>query len=224
MGKSKPVREPRKVVVLLPCRDMVHAAFAHSLALAVKVFCEQAPKGDQITVLTTYGTVIAKQRQELVRAAQKLGATHAIWLDSDMTFPPDTFLRLLDAGVQVVGCNYSRRKVPLGGTTFRKDGDGKATPISCDPSQVGLMEVDGMGFGVVMTEMRVFDQFPEPHFASPYNTATDRFLGEDIFFCIAARAAGVRLFTDLDLSSEVGHLGTHCFTLEDAHAWTTANS
>jgi hypothetical protein len=37
------------------------------------------------------------------------GASHILFLDSDMTFPPDTLQRLLDHKVPIVGADYVKR-------------------------------------------------------------------------------------------------------------------
>ena len=61
-----------------------------------------------------------------------------------------------------------------------------------------LCEVDAVGFGAVLMKRSVLDQVPEPWFAF-------KDCGEDIYFCVHAKEAGVKIH--LDGSYVLGHIG-----------------
>ena len=52
-------------------------------------------------------------RSRCVERAFKLQATHILWLDTDMRFPPDTLFRLLGRKKPIVGANYRARNPPV---------------------------------------------------------------------------------------------------------------
>src|SRR5262249_32342936 len=62
------------------------------------------------TIIHQRGSNYAHARNQLAGAGLQLGASHILFLDSDMTFPPDTLSRLLSHHKPIVGANYCRRE------------------------------------------------------------------------------------------------------------------
>jgi hypothetical protein len=42
----------------------------------------------------------------------------------------------------------------------------------------------------------------------------ERYFSEDLFFCLKAREMGYRIYCDLDLTFEIGHLGVQTITAD----------
>jgi len=202
------------VAVLVPSMGTVPIQFAFDLTRAVAHFT--ATSRHKLSVDYAMSSILPKARQDLVYRAQGIGADTTIWLDSDMRFPPDVFTRLLASDEHaIVGCNYSRRKLPLASTTYSElgpDGIELMPPGYRD----GVVEVGAVGLGCVRIDTAVFDRIPAPHFAFVWGDNSGKWNGEDISFCLKARDAGVPVMCDTELSHEIGHVGQYTYTLEDA--------
>jgi hypothetical protein len=57
----------------------------------------------------------------------------------------------------------------------------------------------------MLIRMSVFDRLPKPWFNLV--AVGDQLRGEDYHFCESARAAGIEVWCDGDLSAELGHIG-----------------
>ena len=197
------------VAVCVPSRDMVHSGFAFDLCRAVaKAECD-------ISLLNVQGTLIVNQRTSLAQSAIEMGATHVLYLDDDMRFPSDTIDRLLAHDKDVVAVNYPTRKFPIQPVAFADDKSHNR--VFTNPDSTGLEKVAAVGMGVMLVKTDVFVKIGMPYFMIGYSPATAQYTGEDVYFCRKARAAGVDIYIDHDLSKEVKHTGAIEFQHE--HIW-----
>ena len=181
------------VVIATPTRDTVTAGFAGDL---VKL-CRRHP---DVRWMAPLGIYIADLRNKAVKAAQTAGASHLLFLDSDMRFPEDTLDRLLAHNVMIVAANYVQRTMSEW-CVARVDG----VPVQSQ-GKTGLQAVDSTGTGVMLIKMSLFDKSdPFPWFDTPCDGRT--FTGEDVFFCQRATAQGFSVLIDHDLSQDVRHQG-----------------
>jgi hypothetical protein len=204
---------PLRVMIATPCTDSVKAGFALDLAMLYGLVCRHSDDVEA-AIMQNRGTIIPQQRATLVDAAQRYGATHLLWLDSDMRFPKDTLFRLLKHNQPIVAANYARRRHPALPTAEHRD---KGHLFSTDDA-TGLEAVTQCGFGVMLTRMDVFQKISEPWFQIGYTSNDHQYVGEDFFFCAKARKAGFEILIDHDLSKEIRHVGemdyTHQHTAE----------
>ncbi len=203
-----------KVMVAVPCGEMVHADFMYDITRMVGYTALTAP-AIGILLYHVKGTYLPRARAALANEAVAQGCTHILWLDSDMRFPKDTLLRLLAHGEQIVAANYPTRQPPFIPTAMDND----YQPVF---SGEGLSEVRVCGMGVMLTSCAVFHKIGKPYFALGYNKKDDDYAGEDAFFCESARKAGLRVLIDWPLSAEVGHCGAYTFDMR--HAVATMNA
>jgi hypothetical protein len=202
---------PAHVAICVPARDMVSAGFAFDLARLVGAAdCD-------VSLLTSMGTLIVNQRTDLAKDAIKMGASHILYLDSDMRFPKDTLARLLAHDQGIVAANYATRKFPIQPVTFATDTDN--TRVYTNPESTGLESVAAAGMGVMLVKTEVFDKIGLPYFMIGYSPKNQDYTGEDIFFCRKARQAGFEVFIDHDLSKEIKHTGSLDF--QHDHIWAT---
>lgn len=201
-----------RVVICLPSRDEWKAVFGYSLA---RMLMETFTAGEDIAVGVRMcrGSLIDQNRETLAHAALGDGATHLLWLDTDMTFPPDTLLRLLERDKGIVGCNYLRRSVSTLKPTAARDGRDAWT----ERDSTGLEAVDRLGFGVLMVKADVFRAMSHPWFCTAWNAEKGSHIGEDTWFCNKAREAGYTVWMDHDLSKRLGHAGEFVHRLP--YAW-----
>lgn len=187
-----------RLAIAVPANDHVSAIFANDLAL---MYAETRASVPAVTLATMVGTFVHQARERLLDDVVNLwGATHVLWLDSDMTFPADAALRLLKHDVDVVAANYVTRVPPSRPTAVR---DGQ---FISSRNATGLEEVDAVGMGVFLMRADVVDLMPRPRFW--YSTPTET---EDVYFCRLLRKAGHKILIDHDLSKQVGHVGTHTY-------------
>ncbi len=199
-----------------PTRDTVPASFAVDLA---QLFAYTREKGPWKTVTVGFlaATYIHCGRQFWIESALKQGATHALWLDTDMSFPPETAVLLAMHETPIVACNYVTRDGSGQFTAIREDADELITGrVETRDDSTGLEAVDAVGMGVMLMRTDILAQIPRPWFTHGTNAKTGGDVGEDIVFCRAARRAGYQVYVDHDLSKQVGHIGTHTYrTVED---------
>lgn len=187
-----------------PTRDLVPASFAVDVAqLYAKT--KDSRIWSTVTIGFVASTYIHCGREWFLESVRKQGATHVLWLDTDMSFPPETAIRLFMHDTPIVGCNYRVRQ-DSGLFTARLNQE----RITTDESTTGLQAVDEIGFGVVLMRTDIVDRIHRPWFK---HGLSDRGgdIGEDIMFCRALREVGHTIYLDHDLSKEIGHVGTHTF-------------
>ena len=194
----------KKILIAVPCMDMVSARFAQSLATL--------KKNGQCAVSFLIGSLIYDSRNKLAAMAVQMEADYILWLDSDMVFAPETLERLmatLDAHpeIDVLSGLYFRRGAPFTPVLFSRleeTEDGQLDWADCNEIPDEPFEVAGCGFGCVLmrTEMLLDIAAKEGGgvWFSPIANA-----GEDCAFCIRARREGYKIYCDP--SVELGHMG-----------------
>ena len=198
----------KKVIIAIPSGVMVHADFMVSITALAAYSMQQ---GIHIMVVNKQRTRIEINRYGLVLIAQDQKADYILFLDSDMTFPPDTLVRLLNAheasrlNLGVVACNCAKRQDPPTETVeLFHPGD-----------RTGVVPVKRIGMGVMLIHMRVFKQMKAPYFKAVWDEDTGTFTGEDYYFCKGVRKKGIKIMCDHELSKEIGHIGVRTYRLED---------
>ena len=193
----------RKILIAVPCMDMVSARFAQSLTTLKKV--------DDCIVSFIIGSLIYDSRNRLAEYAVRIDADFILWLDSDMTFPPDVLERMLKVmdehdDIDILSGLYFRRATPFTPVAFdalETDEKGELHFTNMDEVPDGLREVAGCGFGCVLMKTDcLFDIAGKegPVWFSPLSN-----VGEDCAFCMRARKYGYKIY--LDPSIEFGHMG-----------------
>lgn len=174
------------IIICTPAKDTVHAGFTFDLVQLIQ-------KTPDTYFAVSLGSLLPNQRTELVRKVFDAHASHILFIDNDMRFPPDTAQRLLSHKKDIVGINCPQTRAnKLALKTSKKK---------------GLEKVKVIGFGVTLIRTEVFLKVQEPWFATPYDGM--RFVGEDLFFSRKAREAGYTIYVDHDLSKEIRHCGTY---------------
>lgn len=209
---TMPEENNLRVAVLIPSHSEWKAGFGYSLANMVANFVAAKYEGGkkEIEIINVGGSMLPEVRHRLVAEAMKWGATHALWLDSDMMFPRDTLQCLLRHNLPIVGANYVRRSLPCIPTAHKGEGNGGM--LWTEAGDTGLVEVKHMGGGVKLVDMRVYDKIDLPFFAFEITENKCGVRGEDVFFCEKARAAGIPAFVDQELSQHIGHIGEIVYT------------
>lgn len=215
-----------RLAIVMPTHENVPAFFAYDLALlvrdtsmAIEARVAAAKKAGEkfdafFGIEILQGTYVHTARQELMQQMLNDDVTHVLWLDTDMRFPPDSLIRLLNHNLPMVGINYSKRRMPPEFVAIKKIGwnEGERSErLITDADAMGLEEVDAIGFGMVMMQVSALANMPdpklEPWFWFKWMPEKQQQVGEDVHFCKLFKDSGQKIYVDHDLSKECGHLG-----------------
>lgn len=205
-----------KIAIGVPSGHLWEAQFATCLISLVSQLALRPVPGYDTTscqVINVRSSILPKNRLDIVRAAKALKATHLLMVDTDHTFPPDLLHKWIPHGKLCLAANCVIKRIPSGPTArqkhpTRKDG----VPVYTDPDSHGLEQVWRVGTGVILFNMKVFDQVGDDAWAMPYLPHAETYQGEDWTFAEAMEKAGIPIWIDHDLSKRIGHLGIYEYT------------
>jgi hypothetical protein len=205
--QTDPERPPRVSI----CVPSTGTWKAHTGVSVTSIVSVSVVNGIGIMLNAENNSVITQARNKLVRLSKEQGADFIFWFDADMVAPSNTLLRLL-AHHKEMACAFYNQRLPPHRTV------GHIIGQQFDVRQGGLHEADHAGMGCMLTHMSVFEKFDPPWFKETYEkkeqkpTNPDGMVGEDTNFIRSARKAGFKLWVDLDLTFEIGHVGENVIT------------
>ena len=213
-----------KLSIAVPTYNHVPAMFAYDLSQMHAYTVNTMPRDTSIGLAFLPGTYIHTARQELMEHYLGSGEDYVLWLDSDMRFPKETFSHLLQHDVPLVGINYAKKSFPSESVAIKTLGLGEGeTPERLVPNlhpgeDAALVEVDAVGFGVLLMRMADFKNIPPlaqgPWFAQEYLPKTNQWRGEDVSFCrLIRKKLGIKILVDEALSMACAHIGEFEYTL-----------
>lgn len=193
----------KKILIAVPCMDMVSARFAQSLATLRKV--------GQCTVSFLIGSLVYDSRNKLAGLAMQMEADYIMWFDSDMVFRPDTLERMMDVmdknpDIDILSGLYVRRGAPFTPVIFSKlevneHGELEWDDVVNIPDEP--FEVAGCGFGCVLMKTDCLYEIASKENGGMWFTPIAG-AGEDCAFCIRARESGYKIWCDPRI--ELGHM------------------
>jgi hypothetical protein len=169
-----------------------------------------------IGVVIAEGTT-APCRNRLVLSALNAKTSHVLFVDADNTFPADGLTRLLAHDKDIVGAGYMRRAEPY--TMLGVWGE----PLPDKP----LAPAQQLPGGFLLIKNSVFERLQPPWFHEPVFwelrnaqnvTGTQ---SDDCYFCEKAIAAGFKIFVDLSITAQMGHIGevlVRCAPTQQKHS------
>lgn len=195
-----------KNLIAIPCMDNVSVKFAESLLTLEKHDAHVSFKPNSL---------IYDSRNLMSLYAIEQNYDNVLWIDSDMTFKPDAFTRLLETlhfeNVPMVTGVYFKRRFPTAPViydTLEEPGlvDGKPVRRISEYSeypQNAVFPVRGCGFGFCLTSVKllkdVWDKFGPAFDPLPW-------AGEDISFCHRVNKLGHTILCNSFVTC--GHVGT----------------
>lgn len=190
-----------KVFIAVPCMDTLSAKFAQCLVNLVN-----HKRDFDVEVGFHIGSLVYDSRNKLAERAINSDADYVLWLDSDMTFVPDTLDMMLDTlktnNYEMLTGMYFRRRPPFTPTLFEEL---RILPTGTvvkefDDIPDAIFEVAGCGFGCVLMSRNVlWNVFCQNgNMFSPING-----VGEDLSFCWRARRCGHKIYCDPTIA--LGH-------------------
>ena len=205
-----------KTMVCVPCGDNMAPEFVKSLV--------RMQKKGEVVYEFVQSSILFKNRNELAERAIAENTDYTLWLDTDMIFP-DSLMFDLMADMEgrdfVTGVCHMRRppyrpciwkKIRRGLTEEENEAEGYD-----DYPRDGIFRIEGCGFACVMVRTgllkTVIDTYHEAFAPIPG-------YGEDISFCLRARACGFDLHCDPGI--QIGHMGQIVVTDDSFQAYRRA--
>jgi len=213
-----------KIGVGIPCPENVNSSFAFD---NLPMLMGQGRKlGHEMYLSYKNGVRTDKNRNIILNLFYKAEVDYILWLDADMMYPHDIIEKYLKVDFDVIGCLYFKRISPFEPIAYIKNP--KPTPtapyMSLDPSKIpenAIAEVDGLGYGGMMVNMRVYKGLGEDrwtHYGKNFHIPGE--VGDqathDLEFCKQAQKAGFSIKLHTGVSP--GHLSTQVITRVDWEA------
>lgn len=157
------------------------------LAATVEIlrFCVQQQGFLDIEPILGEGPYPHMDRQMVVDMAFKRNCSHLLFVDGDMLFSSESFLRLMAHDLDIVGAKYNKRT------------NGEDTVPGCCHI---LAPVPFVPTGFLLVAMSVFEKIGTPAFSMQGDETTS----EDVYFCDKAISHGYKVWCDPTI--KVGHL------------------
>jgi len=206
-----------KVAIGLAATDFVHTFFAYDYAGLMANTLVARPQW-QIARLVSRGSLIPQQRELITDATIDGGFTHVLFVDSDMRFPKDALVRLVEHDLPIVGAGYTDRHKPYKPQVIKHlDTDER---VYTTREKEGVEQVAALGFGCILIRRDALEKIDRPRFTVGWSQSdahpNGAHVGEDIFFCFKAGKASVPIYVDHDLTRDVKHIGEYEYTFESA--------
>ena len=199
-----------KTLIAVPCMDMMHTKFVHSL-LSLHF-------DEEYEVRFGASSLIYDTRNQLLVYALENGFDRVLWFDSDMTFTQADIACLeedLDNGYEIVSGLYFKRKPPFTPTIFKtceiqKLEGNLLDPVSeCyeDYPDNSIFEIAACGFGCVLMDINAVKKITAKLGRMLFMPVAG--FGEDLSFCLRARSLGLKIWCDSRV--KCGHVGEMVF-------------
>ena len=183
-----------KVFVAIPSLDQVSARFVQCLLDL------ETPPDTEVLKRLNAGTLVYDSRNALAEKAIGSKAKYTFWLDTDMTFMPDTLTMMIktleDNRLDILAGMYYRRRPPFTPTIFsRVDVSEKVGVQTADFNEIPneLFKIAGCGFGCVLMKTDVLMNVLV-RFGTMFSPLSG--VGEDLSFCWRARKCGYEIYCD----------------------------
>jgi hypothetical protein len=210
----------KKLMIGLPAYD--HKVGLKMAISLMRLGQQVMEHGIHIQVSSICGcSVVTRARNMIAHEFLKSDCDHLMFIDSDMTFEPDSVIRLLafNQDKPIIGGAYEARKE---GKVYILSLEGDADNIYMDP--MGLVKARRIATGFMMIRRDVLEKLAELHpewrhkdinsdailhSFFDFKVTPDGYIGEDFLFCDRAREAGFSVW--IDPTIELGHMGIHEF-------------
>jgi hypothetical protein len=209
-----------KLAICIPSNGDWKADFVYCLC-QLCVYCASAlffeNETREVLLIDKRTSNLPRSRQECLEDALMQDCTHALFIDTDQTFPMDTAHRLLRWKKPVVAANIPLKIMPSFPTARSRSAGPFGAPIFSNANQgvnppQGLEKVWRVGSGIMLIDLAILSKIDKPWFEIRYSDKHAQFVGEDWYFVEKVEDAGMDVFIDHELSRMVGHIGSFQYT------------
>lgn len=213
----------KRIMIAIPTRGEMDFRFVHCLT-ELTMDCHRMGEEYEFSVAIFPKMLVAAARELAVEKALEYGFDYVFMVDDDMILPRGIMQRLLSHNKDIVGAMSFER---LGDNspniytllTQEVGDDGRGALVGsfkygsiinyADMRDAnGLCEVDAVGFGCVLINMRIFKERDDGPVFKPTWFMAQFNIGEDFFFCYRAKTQhNIKIYADCHPDWMVGHLG-----------------
>lgn len=160
-----------------------------------------APRDTDVDFEFVRGYDCAIARNKIAKKALDGKYDYVLMVDSDIVLPKDALACLTWWHLDIVLGAYPRKDDPSKSEAFLDLGidfedQYRVTIDSMKNSKHSLVKIKGGGFGCALINTEVFRKIGYPYFKYVVYDTENRFLSEDLYFCIKAKNAGYDIFLD----------------------------
>jgi len=158
-----------QVAFLNPCYDKPEPEMANAYVELID-FTKRSGKARVFNGPTLRGSsVVHWTRNQLIAQLVRSGMewTHVLFMDDDICPEPDALVKLLSHGKDIIGALCTRRKFPPIPVIRKLVGNGFQV-IYKWPEPEGLLEVDGVGTGMMLISRPAINRIAQAYFACEY--------------------------------------------------------
>lgn len=211
-----------RIAVCIASTGHCKTQFAMSLAGLMAYFPSRrlAPEAPEqyIGQFMVESSGITHNQHQLVVRAREWGATHILWVEDDMQFPPDALHCLYGRRQPWVGANYPMRVGPPFEYTALGAGQQR---VYTGPESTGLERCYYTGLGCTLMDVALFERIAPPWFETAW-LGDGCYATSDAYLAQKVREAGIPIYVDHDLSQRVGHVGHHVYHCAEVAHWKQA--
>jgi len=198
----------KRILIAIPSNKLIEAQTFKSIYDLI------VPEGYETEFQYFWGYQVEQVRNLIAHWTVQNGFDYLFAVDSDISFPKDTLVKLLSHDKDIVSGVYIQR-IPGTHTIeiMRSNEFGGVTHVDWDTIKgQGLVPIDGCGFGCALIKADVFRGISYPQFV--YKSAIDHkdTISEDVYFCMRARENGFSLWCDTSVICE--HTGSYTFKVQ----------
>lgn len=159
-----------KIMVVTPAYgEIFYGPYVHSLIRLLRLF--ETRKWQYSFSYVSYADIVESRNYLLTQWFDKSNASHLLFVDADMGFPPELVTAMIDFDKPIVGAVYPKRQINLDRVTkLAAEGEPACraiaksldfivrNPRKNSPAQKGFIEVEGCGTGIMLIKRSCVEQ------------------------------------------------------------------
>lgn len=215
LGKDKNtnrIRNPRLLIAIPSFTGSINSLAVDGFMRLIGNISNLKTKYEVFTCVPQRANIVTA-RNLIVNEALKQECDWIFWIDDDMVIKSDVNIveKLMAHDKDIVAPLFFSRSFPYIPMIFKrkKYGDKFCVYNNIMDYPKGLLKVDGIGFGCVLTKVEMFKKLKQPYFWA------NEVFGEDLYFCENATRTGIEIFCDTTI--DVGHIGAPVVSWENMH-------
>lgn len=211
-----------KLAIAVPMPEHVSNSFIRNLIEIITYTSKNLEDLEELSYIDRGGVRTDKNRNVIIKEIMEKGMDYVLWLDADMVYPKDIVIRYMEhAPFDIMGCVYFKRKYPFDPVMF-VDNDNPEKPFRMvDPLKIPentIIEVDGIGFGGVMIDCRVYKAMGDDKYMAYGSNfhlpdKAPEQMTHDLAWCRKAKGYGFKVYVHSGVLA--GHIDEKLITIED---------
>ncbi len=161
--------------------------------------------GHEMAVSVRSGPYTHWNREHLIEDAINAECEHLMFVDTDVVFPTDGILRLLDRDKDIIGAPYNLKQTePVSTIKLWNDDRTGFRAIENETFPEDPFQLAAVPTGFMLIRLAALKAMEPPYFPCEFGVR-----GEDVAFCLNAQEAGLEVWCDPTIA--VTHIGDYAY-------------